>query len=232
MSTPATLPKTKPIRGTIPPLEHGDQLTSREFERRCNAMPDLKKAELLDGEVFMGSPARLNLHGRPHAAVITWLGTYSARTPRTIVGDNSTLRLDDENEPQPDVVLLIHPGGQANVDKEDYITGPPELAVEVATSSVSYDMHRKLRIYRRFGVREYLIWRVSDGELDWFVLRGADYEPLASGDDDLLRSAAFPGLWLDAAALLAGDLARVDDVVRLGLASPEHAAFVQELAAR
>jgi Uma2 family endonuclease len=215
----------------VPPLENGDRLSRAEFERRYDAMPDLKKAELIEGEVYVSSPVRYRKHGKPHGQLMTWIGTYTAGTSGLGAGDNGTIRLDLDNEPQPDVFLMIEPefGGQARISEDDYVEDAPELVAEVAASSASIDLGKKLHVYRRNEVREYIIWRVQDRELDWFVLRDGGYQPLAPGADGLLRSEVFPGLWLDRAALLRGDMATVLAVVQQGLASPEHAAFVARL---
>lgn len=215
----------------IPPLENGDRLSRVEFERRYDAMPNLKKAELIEGIVYMPSPVRLSQHGEPHSYLMGWLVVYISATPGVRVGDNTTARLDLDNEPQPDGCLLIDPeyGGQARISEDDYIEGAPELALEVASSSVSYDLHAKRNVYRRNGVKEYIVWRVLDEAIDWFVLRDGQYERLAPGDDGILRSEVFPGLWLDPAALLRHDLATVLSTVQQGVASPEHAAFVNAL---
>jgi len=90
---------------TIPPLANGDKLTRYEFERRYNVMPHLKKAELIEGIVYIAAALRFKSHGEPHGQIITWLGTYAAITPNISMGDNPTVRLDLDNEPQPDVVL-------------------------------------------------------------------------------------------------------------------------------
>ena len=215
----------------VPPLENGDVLTRAEFERRYAAMPHLKKAELIAGVVYGPSPVRHRAHGHPNIHLATWLGLYEAHTPGVEASDNSTVRLDLDNAPQPDALLFIDPacGGQARIDVDDYIAGAPELVAEVAASSVSYDLHTKLHVYRRNGVQEYLVWRVLDQVLDWFVLRAGQYEPLAPGGDALYRSTVFAGLWLDPAALLRGHLAHVLAVAQQGVASAEHAAFVRRL---
>jgi Uma2 family endonuclease len=215
----------------IPPLENGDRLSRAEFERRYDAMPELKKAELIEGEVYVSSPARHYRHSKPHLLLGGWLATYFAGTPGLEAGDNGTVRLDLDNEPQPDLYMMIAPGhgGQAAISEDDYVEDAPELVAEVAASGVSYDMGKKLHVYRRNEVREYIVWRVQDRAVDWFVLRGGDYEPLTPGADGLLRSEVFPGLWLDQAALLRGDLATVLAVVQRGLASPEHAEFAARL---
>ncbi len=213
----------------IPPLAAGDRLSRAEFERRYSAMPNLKKAELIEGRVFMPSPVSTD-HASPHFDLITWLGIYKSATPGTQGGDNATLRLDMDNEPQPDAFLRILPenGGQSRA-VEGYVEGAPELVVEVAASSASYDLHDKLHVYRRNGVLEYLVWRVWDRAIDWFVLEEGEYQPLAAGEDGITRSRAFGGLWLDAPALLAGDSARVLAVVQEGIKSQAHAEFAQRI---
>jgi hypothetical protein len=214
----------------VPRLEPGDHLTRPEFERRYEAMPEIKKAELIEGVVHMPSPVRLT-HGSPHAAFIGWLTTYWGSTPGVQVGDNTTLRLDLDNEPQPDAAMIILPahGGQVRFSDDGYIEGAPELVGEIAASTVSIDLHTKLRMYRRHGVCEYVVWRVQDGAIDWFVLRQGKYEPLALTANGLYQSEVFPGLWLDPAALVRLDISAMFQALQQGIASPEHAAFVAKL---
>ena len=216
----------------VPPLEAGDRLTRDEFERRYTAMPELKKAELIEGIVYISSPVGFKRHGAPHFDAIGWLAHYRAETPGVAGGDNSTTRLDLDNEPQPDACLIVLPefGGRCKIDEDDFIAGRPELVVEVASSSVSYDLHQKLNAYRRNGVLEYVVWRTRDAAIDWFALRGGNYHRL-SPVEGIYRSEVLPGLWLEVAAMLRGDLAAVLATVDRGTASPEHAAFVAKLAA-
>lgn len=178
----------------------------------------------------MPSPVSDDDHGAPHADFVGWLAHYRAFTPGVRAGDNSTLHLDIDNEPQPDGYLRILPefGGRTQT-VEGYIEGGPELVAEVAASSASYDLHDKLNAYRRNGVQEYVVWRVWDRAVDWFVLRSGRYERLAATSRGLLQSEVLPGLWLDPAALVSGDMARVLQVLQEGIASPEHAAFVARL---
>jgi Uma2 family endonuclease len=217
----------------VPPLENGDRLTRAEFMRRYDAMPDLKKAELIEGVVYVPSPVRQKYHGRQHHHLLTWIGNYEAGTPGLEGGDNSTILLDLDNAPQPDGVLFIQPdhGGQIKINEDGYIEGAPDLVAEVAASSASYDLHDKLNAYRRNGVREYVVYRVFERKVDWFVLKEGRFEALAPSADGLLRSTIFPGLWLDAAALIGGDLATVLAVVQQGLSSPEHTEFAASLQA-
>jgi hypothetical protein len=213
--------------GAEPFLEAGDRLSRAEFERRYERLPHLKKAELIEGTVYMPSPVRVYGHAKPHGQLATWLGLYAAETAGVECADNSTVRLDLDNEPQPDLVLLKLPakGGQARISADDYIEGAPELVGEIVGSSRAYDLHQKKGAYRRNGVREYLAWITSEQRLAWWEIREGDYQELAPAADGLLRSGVFPGLWLDAAALLRGDMKTVLAALRRGLASPEHGAF-------
>ena len=208
----------------------GDRLTRDEFERRYSAMPDLKKAELIEGVVYMGSPVSLR-HGQPHVNLGFWLTYYREVTPGLIAADNVTVRLDLDNEPQPDLLLCIPAavGGTAKITAEGYLEGPPELAIEVAASSVSYDLHQKLGAYRRNGVQEYLVHRVDDGEVDWFVLERGIYVRQQPDVEGIVKSRVFPGLWLDVPALLRADLRALRTAVERGTRDAAHAAFLLRL---
>jgi Uma2 family endonuclease len=218
-----------PTTAKVPPLESGDRLTRAEFERRYAAMPTKIKAELIEGVVYMASPVRARSHGKPHNGLNTWAGIYSAYTPGVSAYDNATVRLDLDNEAQPDICILIDRGGRARINDDDYIEAAPELVAEVTASTASYELGAKLKAYRRNGVPEYLVWRVQDQAIDWFVLQEGEYELLPPGPDGITRGVVFPGLWLDPVALLRGDLAKVHEVAHKGIASPEHAGFVARL---
>jgi Uma2 family endonuclease len=224
--------RTPPGSPEVPSLEQGDHLTREEFERRYDAMPEVNKAELIEGVVHMPSPVRWKKHAGPHLDMITWLGVYKANTPGTDAGDRGTIRLDLENEPQPDAALIVEPayGGRVQLSADDYIEGAPDLVAEVAASSVSIDLNAKLRVYLRNSVREYIVWRAQDQTVDWFVLRRSQYDRNSLSADGLYKSVAFPGLWLDPNALEQGDLAHVLRVLQKGVDSPEHQDFVTQLA--
>ena len=157
--------KVQAITTQILPLENGDRLTRIEFERRYTAMPQLKKAELIEGIVHMGSPVRAKSHGQPHAAIMAMLSVYWVATPGVSLLDNVTVRLDLDNEPQPDALLRIESGGRSIVSDDDYLEGAPELIAEIAASSAAYDLYDKKQVYRRNGVQEYIIWQVFDRKL-------------------------------------------------------------------
>ena len=225
---PDALPEALPV------LQPGDSLTRDEFERRYHRMKNVKKAELIEGIVYMPSPVRVKHHSRPHFVMSKWLGYYEDATPGVMGADNTTVRLDLDNEPQPDLILLIDPdkGGQTRISPDDYVEGAPELCIEIAASTAAYDMHQKKRAYRRNGVREYLVWLTEDRRILFWELKEGDYCEIAPDADGILKSRTFPGLWLDGAALLSGDAKKVRTVLQQGLASAEHAAFAAALAVK
>ena len=216
----------------VPPLENGDRLNQLEFERRYNLMPHVKKAELVEGVVYMASPLRFEPHAEPHGDLIIWLGNYKVSTPSVRLGDNPTVRLDVDNEPQPDAVLLIDAsaGGQSYLGEDGYIEGAPELVAEIAASSAALDLGDKKRAFRRNGVQEYIVWQVFDQKIDWFSWQNGDYVSLLPDQDGVIRSLIFPRLWLQVAAMLDGNMVQVIAVLQAGLNSVEHQAFVQRLA--
>jgi Uma2 family endonuclease len=234
MPHPASIIPQRERSARIPPLEAGDHLTRDEFERRYSAMPALKKAELIEGVVHMPAAAvRWSQHASPSANLITWMTTYCGATPGVSSGDNGSIRLDLDNEPQPDAAMIILPGfgGQVRISDDDYIEGAPELVAEVSENTVSIDLHAKRRVYLRNGVREYIVWRVMDRALDWFALRQGQYVPIPAQPDGTARSETFPGLWLDVESMLDLKLPAVLKALDRGLQSPEHASFVEFLQA-
>jgi Uma2 family endonuclease len=222
---------TVPPPEKLPPLENGDRLTRSDFEQRYEAMPHVKKAELIEGIVYMPSPVRVRSHGKPHGQIMAWIGMYSAATPGVDFADNTTLHLDPDNEPQPDAMLWVDAaaGGRARVSEDDYLEGSPELIVEVAASSASYDLHVKHEAYRRNGVQEYVVWRVYDRQVDWFRLENGQYVTVPPDAAGVISSRTFPGLRLAVPALLSSDLAHVLAELQKGLASAAHQAFVETL---
>lgn len=215
----------------IPPLESGDRLTRYEFEHRYEAMPESVRAELIEGVVYVASPLRFASHSEPHGLLIVWLGNYKVATRGVRLGIEPTVRLDLDNEPQPDGVLFLDEqvGGQAQLTEDDYVEGSPELVAEVAASSAARDLHDKKNAYRRSEVQEYVVWQVLENKLDWFCLREGKYISLEPNQAGVICSRVFPGLWLAVSSLLKGDMAKVLAVLQEGLSSSEHAAFVEEL---
>lgn len=234
MSTTIELPKkTATITERMPPLQNGDRLTAEEFERRFDAMPNLKFAELINGVVYMSPPIGFESHSSPQFHFIGWLNFYGMATLGVRGGGNTTLRLPLANRPQPDGFLFVSPacGGQAHIDARGYVVGGPELVGEISATTASYDLHDKLELYERNQVQEYIVWRVFDQAIDWFRLRNGKFESMALAADGCYHSEVFPGLWLDPAALIRGDMQAVFQTVQRGVATPEHAALVARLQA-
>jgi Uma2 family endonuclease len=212
------------------PLEAGDCLDQETFHARYEAMPEHVKAELIEGVVYMPSPLKLQ-HGTVHGEVLGWLNLYKAATPGTQVADNATTILGPFSEPQPDASLFILPecGGQTTVNAEGYLLGSPELLTEVSSSSQAYDLHAKRRDYDRAGVLEYVVVLLREQRVVWLARREGGLVEMAPGPDGIFRSEFFGGLWLDGAALLCCDTLRVHELLRQGLASPDHARFLARL---
>ncbi len=227
--------RPSPAHGSPPQtllLENGDRLNQPTFHKLYEQMPEDFRAELIQGRVYVSSPVR-STHGFPHALVTTWLGNYEAATEGVSSLVDTTAILDGDNEPQRDCGLIILPayGGQTTLDEKDYIVGPSEFAFEIASSTVSYDLFDKREAYEQTGILEYAIYIVQSGAVCWFRLEEGKYVEL-SNDNGIFRSHFFPGLWLDSSALLMGKINPLLDMLRQGLASPEHADFVQKLQQR
>jgi Uma2 family endonuclease len=216
---------------TTPPLQSGDRLTRHEFERRYTAAPQVKKAELIEGIVYVASPLRHDQHGKPHSRIMTWLGFYQAMTAGLDLSVEPTVRLDLDNEPQPDAVLLIQPnfGGQTRVTEEGYLAGAPELVVEIAASSAAIDLGSKKQVYRRTGVLEYIVWQSYENQLVWFVLEDGDYRLQEPDAEGVIRSQVFPGLWLAVESLLQDQMDGVLAVLQAGLQSAAYQVFAEQL---
>jgi Uma2 family endonuclease len=220
------------IERHVPPLVEGDHLSRDEFLRRWEAMPHVKRAELIEGVVYMPSPVSFD-HGDPDLHVSAWLGTYEAHTPGCRGSSSATWLMGERSAPQPDDSLRILPeyGGQSRREGK-YGAGGPEFLAEISLSSAEYDLHKKKDVYEQTGVQEYLVVLVEEQEVRWHRLTDGEFQLVPQPADGIYRSQVFPGLWLDAAALLAGHVARVLAVLQEGLNSPEHKEFVEQLAAR
>lgn len=210
-------------------LETGDRFDQATFHRVYEDMPDGFKAELIQGTVIAPSPLRMD-HGKHHGLVLGWLTAYYAATPGVDIAGNATVLLPPDGEPQPDALMIIKPasGGQTH-ETDGYLAGAPELIVEVASSSVSYDLHAKFECYQQEGVREYVVVVLQEREVRWFALEQGRFVVHSADEDGIFRSTVFPGLWLDAVALLSGEARQMLDVVERGIATPEHTAFVERL---
>ena len=213
-----------------PPLREGDHLSPEEFLHRWDGMPDMNRAELIDGIVHMPSPVS-DVHGDFQTRLSGWLWCYVSATPGCAMRADVTWRMAPNNVPQPDLALRIleECGGQSKVEGK-YPVGAPELIAEISHTTSKRDTGAKLRLYERSGVREYLVVQPDQQEIVWRELVDGKYRELKADAGGLLRSRVFPGLWLDLAALWKCDFAGLAAAVQLGVATPEHHAFVLELA--
>jgi Uma2 family endonuclease len=214
-----------------PWLENGDRLTREEFHRRYEAMPKHIKAELIKGVVYMASPVRVEKHGDPHALVMSCLGVYFLTTKGIKLSDNVTYIANEFYEPQPDCVLRIKEefGGKSWVNDNDYLEGSPELVVEIAASTASYDLHDKLEMYEQKGVQEYIVWRVLDEQIDWFELVDGKYQKLSADKNGIIESKVFVGLRLNTVAMLEDDLQQVLADLQKGINSKKYNEFAKKL---
>jgi len=225
-------PRLAPVGRRIPLLRNGDRMDSKEFLRRYDAMPDLKKAELIDGVAYVRTSPVSLAHSNPDAFAHGWLFNYSAATPGIAFNPNPTVALGPVDTPQPDAVLRILPefGGRTSISERNFIQGAPELIVEIAVSSSTLDLGKKSDMYLRFGAPEYLVWETERRIIHWGELFNGAYRLIPPDKNGFLRSVIFPGLWLDPQAFFDLDAARAIDVLKRGLRSAAHARFVKSLA--
>ncbi|HYV37815.1 MAG TPA: Uma2 family endonuclease [Gemmataceae bacterium] len=217
------------VEQQVQPLTAGDKLSREEFLRIWEEHPEIKFAELIGGVVYMPSPLSIE-HGDTDQNLGAWMCYYRTETPGTASGNNTTAFLLNDT-PQADGNLRILPecGGKSRV-KGKYLAGKPELFGEVCLTSAAYDLHQKLDLYEAAGIPEYLAVLMHEKEIRWHVLVDQVYQLMPPDADGIWRSRVFPGLWLDGKAFLAGNQARVFEVLKMGLASREHQAFVKKLA--
>jgi len=208
--TPTTDTTATPARASTT-LESGDRMPRAEFHRRYCARPDLKKAELVEGVVYVPSPARFRPHAVQHGAAVSWLGTFAAHAPGVELAVEATVYLGGLTEVQPDALLVrLEPAvGRIHLNADGYLEGTPDLVVEIAASSLSYDLHDKKAAFERAGVPEHVVWRVEDRAVDWFRLVEGRYVRVEPDERGVIESTSFPGLRLHVPKLLAGDLAGV-----------------------
>jgi len=213
-----------------PGLVTGERLTVDEFLRRWDELPDLKKAELIDGTVYVPSPVSIE-HGTLDVLIHWWLASYAQATPGCQVGSNSTWLMSG-SAPQPDTFLRILPshGGQSR-NKRQYGAGAPELVVEICITSAEVDFGPKLALYQRSGVQEYITVELFGRRMIWRVLENGVYVGQTLPADGIVRSRVFPGLWLDVVAFWQGDNAKMLTALNAGLVTDEHRNFVARLAA-
>jgi len=191
----------------VHPLENGDHLTASEFLRRLENMPELKKAELIQGIVYMASAVGFTHHAEPDGVIQGWLSFYASKSKDVRHATNSTLRLSPDDVVQPDGLLVKTDTVQ--FDEKGYLSGPVEFVAEIEASSASIVAREKLDTYRRSGVKEYLLWRTRDSVIEWWHLEDDDYLLLEPDQAGNIQSREFPGLALNVEPALNLDSAGV-----------------------
>jgi hypothetical protein len=216
---PMPIPPRPRTGRAIPLLVEGAKLSAAEFIRRYDAMPDLKKAELIEGIVYMTSAARYTVHGKQDGLMHGWAGGFALIQPGVQFAPNTTIHFTPDDICQPDAMLFRfkNDGGRVSIHPDGCLECAPELVIEIAASSLWIDVGKKKDLYRRCGVREYIVWRTEVNVLDWWTLENGDYVPLAASADGIHRSVIFPGLWMDSSALLAGNGLKVMAVLNDGM---------------
>jgi Uma2 family endonuclease len=199
-----------------------------EFHTFYEQMPESFRAELIDGTVFVSMPLG-KLHAKGHVLMSAIMAAYAGYTPGVEALSDATLILGKDDEVQPDLLLRVLPtlGGKSADAYDQFIQGSPELVCEVAYSSRAIDLHLKRRRYAQAGVLEYIVLCLEPREIRWFDF--ATGSMITPNDSGVLRSKAFPGLWMANQSVLQLDYLAVMDKLTEGLASAEHAAFATEL---
>ncbi|MFT3878951.1 MAG: Uma2 family endonuclease [Gemmatales bacterium] len=218
---------TQPIRnGKLPLLYDGQRLDRETFHRLYEASPELKRVQLIEGIVHMPSPMRFVQHANPQTCINGWLFCYSSQTPGVRNGGSATLKIDTENEFEPDG-MLFYDQGQLVIADDGYLEGVPELVVEVSASTISVDSKEKFRVYEKQGVKEYLLWNTQADTITWFARNKNKFVAMKPNRAGIIQSKTFPGLWLDVAAMLEGDLTQVMKTLNEGLTSGPHVKYVK-----
>ena len=175
------------------------RFTVEDYHRLVDAgvLGEDDRVELLDGDLVVMAPI-----SGPHRGVVDWLAMFftDARQGRYNVGVQNPVLLNDRSEPQPDVVLYRPALRNAHPKPDDIF-----LLVEVATSSLAYDLGAKLEAYARAGICETWVIDVVGTELH--VHRDPDQVDRGYRDTQTLRPgavarvAAFPDVCVPVAGL-------------------------------
>ncbi len=200
------------IATTCSPIENGAVMSGEEFLLLYEAATELEHVELIEGIIYMPSPVSVPSHGQKQLLMLEWLATYAALHSGVEASGPGTVVLDSKNVLEPDGMLFRMSDNRFT--EAEYLAGAPELAVEIANSSASRDLHQKKEAYRRNGVREYIVWRVREEAIDWFELVEGEYVLQAPGLDGVVESVVFPGLRLNVDAMLGMDRKKVLAAVR------------------
>jgi Uma2 family endonuclease len=179
---------TKPIVRETPPRE---KLTYAEFCARVHE----QKADLIDGEIIMASPARFK-----HEDFVDFLKFLFRRYVKIkgfgrVSGSRVAMKLSDHNAPEPDIMFIKKE--RFHLLGETEIFGPADLVIEVVSpGSRRLDFVDKREVYANYGVNEYwLIDLYKQQAFFWKNVNGI-WEDLPVDEKGIVRSEALPGFWL------------------------------------
>ena len=171
------------------------QFSTDEFDRMGDSrvFPDGdERLELLAGEVLVMAPI-----GPRHAYCVDRLdAAFSALRPQVLVRVQGPLRLDENSEPMPDIMLIRPPFGV--YESRHPVPRDVLLLVEVADTTQSYDRGRKLPRYAAGGVRECWLVDLAADRIEVYrdPVDGAYLSRRAAGRGESVGPAAFPGFTL------------------------------------
>ena len=193
----------------------------------CGTSPETN-ADLVGGVVHLWIRVTVS-HGQMSATLNGGIGLSRVGLTGIHGGVRTTTVLGDDSEVQPDATLRFPIGGTSAVNDDDYLVGCPELVCDVVDTADAHALTARRADDERYGATEVVMVTVREPRVLWLVGEGDRLTERSPDADGVYRSGVFPGLWLDPAALLAEDMQRLLDVLRQGLATPEHAAFAASL---
>ena len=161
-----------------------------EEATRLGLFDEDERFELIGGEIVP-----MNAKGFQHEVIKTALTLYFAEIlPREIVfAQETTFRLNEDTFVEPDFVFFRRSDGLANLNPRTAL-----LAIEVADSSLRWDLERKARIYADFGIPE--LWVIDAVSRTIHVHREPRLEGYrdirAFAEADRIESVSVPGIVL------------------------------------
>lgn len=179
---------TKPMPRAVPPSE---KFTYSEF---CSRVQE-QKADLIRGEIIMAPPATVK-----HEEFVNYLSTLLRRFVKKqklgmVIGSRVAMKLDDENAPEPDLMLIRN--DRLHLLGNTEIFGPANVAIEVISpGSRRLDTVDKKKLYAEFGVAEYWLIDIHKQEAHFWRNENATWKNLPVDKNGVFHSVAITGFWL------------------------------------
>jgi len=161
---------------------------------------DGARYELIDGEVYLMSPAPSTKHQRVSGAIYSVLKNGLSNGQCDVFYAPFDVRFPDADEADEDVATVLQPDlvvicDQSKLDERG-CKGAPDLIVEILSpSSFNLDFKLKLSVYERSGVKEYWIVDPINEAVFFFMLKDGVYQrPIVYGKHETFRSILFEGI--------------------------------------